>query len=274
MTAQTQTSQKTTTTTIQSLIDLNYGKKFDVCLMNPPYNNKLHEKFLLKVLDLTEDGVSVQPAVWVNKANKNRKSFKKIIDKCQGRLEEIEIISHDIINKIFGTGNSLQDGGIFIWKKNGTLDLSSFGYNNDVERSIFEKTNIDSNDEMMLIRGEGKFRYINKDNSEIKENECPIYQWHNGDNCYDAVIVPKNLWDKKANLILIFKDKNEVDNFKESLKTKFADWFFKNYVVPGDHKILTYMFRMKDYSKPWTDERFYKYFNLTKEEIDYIENYD
>ena len=30
---------------------------------------------------------------------------------------------------------------------------------------------------------------------------------------------------------------------------------------------------MSDYSKPWTDERFYKYFNITKEEQKIIEEY-
>ena len=60
--------------------------KFDIILMNPPYANKLHEKFLIKCLDISERGVSIQPAVWINKANKNRKSFKNIIEKCNGRM--------------------------------------------------------------------------------------------------------------------------------------------------------------------------------------------
>ena len=259
---------------IEEILPDYYGirKKFDIVLMNPPYANKLHEKFLMKVLDISNKGVSIQPSVWVNKANKNRKSFKTIINKCQGRLKEIEIIDHRTINDLFSTGNSLQDGGIFVWEKHGDLDLNTFGYNNEIERSLFEKTNIDSNNEMMLIRGQGKFRYRDENHKEIKDNECPVYQWHYGKDCYDSIIVPENLWDKKAKLVLIFKDSNEVNNFKESLKTKFTNWFFKNYVIPGDYKILTYMFRMKDYSKPWTDERFYKLFNLTKDEINIIEN--
>ena len=258
--------------TNEEVLKKNGGKKFSILIMNPPYANKMHEKFLEKALEISDTGVSIQPAVWMNKANKNRKSFKNIINKCNGRLEEIEIIDHRKMNDLFGTGNSLQDGGIFVWKEHGNLDLSSFGYFNNLEKSLFEKTNIDNNDEMMLVRGENKFRYISAENKEIKDNECPIYQWHGADNCYDAVIIPKELWEKKAKLVLIFNDKNEVENFKNSLKTKFANWFFKSYVVPGDCKIITYMFRMKDYSMPWTDERFYKLFNLTKEEINIIEN--
>ena len=240
--------------------------------MNPPYANKMHEKFLMKCLDIVNKGVSIQPAVWINKANKNKKSFKKIIEKCTGRIKEINIINHREMNDYFGTGNSLQEGGIFVWDIKGDLDLNKFGYNNELEQSLFEKTNIDSNDEMGLLR-QGGAKYVNPKEYEVKDNEVPVYQWHGANNCYDAVIVPKELWNKKGALVLIFKDKNEADNFRISLKTKFADWFYYNYVVPGDCKILTYMYRMKDYTKPWTDERYYKLFNLTKEEIKIIENF-
>lgn len=256
----------------EEILKENNGKKFDIILMNQPYANKLHEKFLMKALDISDKGISIQPAVWMNKANKNRKSFKKIIDKCSGRIKEINIINHREMNDYFGTGNSLQEGGIFVWDINGDLDLNKFGYNNELEKSLFEKTNIDSNEEMQLLR-KGGHKYVNAKEYEVKDNEVPVYQWHGGDNCYDAVVIPKELWKKKATLLLTFNTKEEADNFRTSLKTKFANWFFYNYVVPGDYKILTYMYRMKDYTKPWTDERYYKLFNLTKEEIDIIENF-
>ena len=243
---------------------------FDICLMNPPYANKLHEKFLIKTVEFATKGVSIQPAVWLNKGNKNRKSFQATINALNGRISNIELISHEEINKLFNTGNSIQDGAIISWEETSALNLKTFGYSNELEKSLFEKTNIDNNSEMTLIRG-GGYRYTDKLDRDIKSNECPIYQWHNGKTCYDAVVIPENLWDKKASLVLVFNNSGEVENFKNSLKTKFANWFFKNYVVPGDYKILTYMFRMKDYSKPWTDERFYKMLNLTKEEITIIE---
>lgn len=247
-------------------------KKFDICLMNPPYAGNLHLKFLEQMYAICKQGVSIQPAVWVNKANKNRKTFKTIIDKSKGRISEIELIDHREMNDLFGTGNSLQDGGIFVWNEHGDLDLTTFGYKDKIEQSLFEKTNIDSNDEMTLVRANKAYKYVDSKTYKHEPNEVPIYQWHGGVNCYDAVIVPKELYNKKAKLVLIFKNENEATNFKESLKTKFANWFFDNYVVPGDGKILTYMFRMTDYSQPWTDDRFYKYFNLTKEEINRIEN--
>ena len=117
----------------EEILKENNGKKFDIVLMNPPYSNKLHEKFLIKVLDISNKGISIQPAVWINKANKNRNTFKNIINKCQGRISNIEIISHQKINELFGTGNSLQEGGIFMWDKHSDLDLNVFGYKNKLE---------------------------------------------------------------------------------------------------------------------------------------------
>ena len=257
----------------EEILKENNSKRFSVILMNPPYANKLHEKFLIKVLDISDKGISIQPAVWINKANKNRNTFKNIINKCQGRISNIEIISHAKINEIFSTGNSLQEGGIFMWNKHSDLDLNAFGYKNKLEQSLYEKVNIDSNDGMTLVRFGKKYKYVDPKTYKKQPNEVAIYQWHGGNNCYEAVIVPEELYYKKAKLVLIFKDENEANNFKNSLKTKFANWFFDNFVDPGDGKIITYMFRMKDYSKPWTDERFYKYFNINKEEQELIEKY-
>ena len=113
--------------------------KFDICLMNPPYGHKLHEKFLMKVLDISDKGVSIQPAIWINKANRNRNTFKNIINKCQGRISDIEIIPHIEMNNYFCTGNSIQEGGIFVWDITSDLDLKKFGYKNNTEKSLFEK---------------------------------------------------------------------------------------------------------------------------------------
>ena len=51
------------------------------------------------------------------------------------------------------------------------------------------------------------------------------------------------------------------------------DWYYWNFIIPGDCKLTNFMFRLKDYSKPVTDETFYKLFDLTKEEIKIIEDF-
>ena len=52
------------------------------------------------------------------------------------------------------------------------------------------------------------------------------------------------------------------------------NWYYWNIVVPGENKIKVTMFRLKDYSKPITDEVFYNLFKLNSEEINFIENFN
>ena len=40
-------------------------KRFDICLMNPPYDRGLHLKFLEKVIECTNTVISIQPAGWL-----------------------------------------------------------------------------------------------------------------------------------------------------------------------------------------------------------------
>ena len=59
--------------------------------------------------------------------------------------------------------------------------------------------------------------------------------------------------------------------FLNSLDTVFMSWYWQMFVVPGDNKVISYMFRMSDYTEPWNDERFYKLFNITPAEQKIIE---
>ena len=91
----------------------------------------------------------------------------------------------------------------------------------------------------------------------------PIYQWHGGKNCFDAcVIQDKNKIDKGCSYFK-FDSAQEQINFIDSLHTKFMNWFYYSFIVPGDYKEQAYLFRMTDYSKPWDDKRFCEYFGIT-----------
>ena len=72
-------------------------------------------------------------------------------------------------------------------------------------------------------------------------------------------------------MVLYFNSLVEHNNFIDSLDTTFMNWYYYAFVVPGDYKIINYMFRMSDYSQPWDDARFYKFFNITPEEQKVIE---
>ena len=64
---------------------MNNGKKFDVCLMNPPYNNGLHESFLNKVLDIAKECVSIQPDSYLYKGKNGNIKIKNKLSKLYSK---------------------------------------------------------------------------------------------------------------------------------------------------------------------------------------------
>lgn len=74
--------------TNEEVLKKNGGKKFDICLMNPPYANGLHEDFIEKVLNVSNSVVTVQPTSWVV-GKKQSKRIISLIDNCLVNIEKI-----------------------------------------------------------------------------------------------------------------------------------------------------------------------------------------
>ena len=66
----------------------NNSKKIDVILMNPPYDNKLHVKFLKHVCELGNNIISIQPAGWLIRLYK--KTLNNVDSKLFKLFNEVE----------------------------------------------------------------------------------------------------------------------------------------------------------------------------------------
>ena len=261
--------------------------KFDCIIMNPPYDGQLHLKIFEEASKhLSKDGVcvSLSPTPWLAKFNVNRPmaKYRKVFN---GKIKHIEVIEHATANAMFDTGNAIEELGIYVVKNDDSapIDLMKYGFNNDAEKSLYNKINmmnpkagvITYNKAALDIRYgrvSAKTAYCNKGCTNIdirKPFDVPIYTWHGGKTCKEAVLMLKS--KKKVSMVLYFNSQVEHDNFINSLDTTFMNWYYQMFVVPGDCKIINYMFRMVDYTQPWTDERFYNFFNITHEEQKVIE---
>ena len=70
-----------------------------------------------------------------------------------------------------------------------------------------------------------------------------------------------------------FNDENETKNAQSYIDTKFFHFLLSLKKVSQDTVKGCYFFiPIQDFSEKWNDEKLYKKYNLTKEEIDYIEN--
>ena len=69
---------------------MNSGKKFDVVLMNPPYANGMHEKFLYKALNISNELVTIQPDSYLYKGKDGNKKIKEILENDYTNIENID----------------------------------------------------------------------------------------------------------------------------------------------------------------------------------------
>ena len=240
--------------------------KFDAVIMNPPYGDSIH----LEIFDMISDScntVCVFPFTWCAKHNINLPKGKWR-EKLQGKIDSVTYYDHRTANDIFGTGNSIEDLAVVTTKPNTKFDLIHYGFKNRKEYDLYKKIDFYTNKGCKTMSAaknkSGEYGGTAEMFRTMKPKfYVPIYQWHGGKNCFDAcVIQDKNKIDKGCSYFK-FDSAQEQINFIYSLYTKFMDWFYYSFIVPGDYKEQAYLFRMTDYSKPWDDKRFCEFFNIT-----------
>lgn len=87
------------------------------------------------------------------------------------------------------------------------------------------------------------------------------------------VLPPKMVCTSTYIVVGSFDDQRSAKNLVQYLKTKMARFLLAQVCISQHISRETFMFvPMQDFSKPWTDEELYAKYNLTQEEIDFIES--
>ncbi len=74
-------------------------------------------------------------------------------------------------------------------------------------------------------------------------------------------------------IIGLFDNRNEATNLKNYLRSKFARFLILQTISGIDLSKERFMFiPLQDFIQEWTDEKLYKKYGLTQEEIDFIES--
>ena len=85
----------------KEILDMNKGKKFDICLMNPPFSGSLHLDFLDKVIDISNKVVVIEPGQWLIQLKENGKYTKensissKIKKKIDNHVKSVELNNYN-----------------------------------------------------------------------------------------------------------------------------------------------------------------------------------
>ena len=278
----------------EEILKENKGKKFDIVLMNPPYDKSMHLKFLEKVIKISDNVISIQPTRWLQDTLATYKKItdlKKYKESIAEHINNLEFISADDATKYFVGANFTIMVGIYNCSQNKSEYYKSLTFlNNGIDYSfvkkIIEKIIEDKNYSKMNIKNWNKdlhnFIPLNNITGENIKRCKPtnvIKEWakpyKNGEEYeYDKKHKSGVARGKIENdRCLVFNTYEETKNCYDSFTKCDFTRFYMSFITTSTNIYHKYMPFMKDYTKPWTDERFYKYFNINKEEQKLIENY-
>lgn len=279
--------------------------QFDYIIGNPPYKADLHLKILNKVYKyLNTNGklVWIHPSRWCTDLGWETKKHTDIEKYFHLPFQKFEFININKANEIFNIalfGDGLIISSIDNTKKayyntieNLIIDLKEQSYNSKLILPIFNKikSKIDytlankiKNGDMLnelfsflikqILRGTfeagiGSYNIISS-NHGIYENGKYNGKTY-GENRHQARNKNGKINYKTNIIYLSFNTKEEAKNCYDSFKTLFYRFITKlfNNDMHLNLKIMPYM---ENYIKPWTNERFYIYFDLTIDEQKEIE---
>ena len=236
--------------------------KFDVAIMNPPYDGNLHLKILEKVIPIADKVVNISPIRWLQdplakykpKKDNLPEKYKNILS----ALESLTIIPASDANKLFNI--NWGDLGIYVIDKNCKKPYQIIEHPGV---KIVDKIQFNKSCSLRDVMRNEKGIYF-----------CPITHAMRAVNCAHGYTIlftdngpyAKSGWTKDAGNNYHFinlNSKNEVDNFKKYVTTKSVRFICKLVALGGmggQNNLIPYM---PDYTQPWTDKRFCEYFGIT-----------
>lgn len=250
--------------------------KFDIAIMNPPYNGNLHLKILEKVILLADKVVNISPIRWLQDPLVNFKKstdYKKFENSISKKIESLNIISVDTATDIFNA-KMPSDMGIYVCKNDINNNLYKQLVNPIINKilnqinnwPIFETNKKDG----WRVRIPTVVNTVGGNYCKTKKNLSSIgkvlyFLDGKKDNKYWFEFYNKNQFTKTTPEItnsIKFDDEITAKNFCNTYKTKLAK-YYTHCVKVDVHVHPETILWVEDYTQPWDDKRFCEYFGIT-----------
>ena len=260
--------------------------KFDVAIMNPPYDGNLHLKILEKVIPIADKVVNISPVSQlvncVNTFKDGKNDTKKYFAGIGKHLKSCgKIFSIEEALQIFTSARITNPLAIQVYEisYNSIEECERVNSHNGM-KAIVKKVYDYSHD---VDNIENHLESNKKDGYRIKFGRIGGGTWtafrpHTLDAfkevIYDGLLTDGrphwqmcsvNQYTKKTEELpesLPFTTKAEAQNFIDSYNTKFLKTCL-GFLHVDMHIHPEYLPYMPDYTQPWTDKRFCEYFGIT-----------
>ena len=283
----------------EEILKENNGKKFDIVLMNPPYDKSMHLKFLENVIKISDNVISIQPVRWLEEVvgKENKKSlYNKYEESISKHIKDLEIVTAEDAKKQF---NILLPANcaIYVCDNDGGFDYKQLSSNEVIDKVV-----------NYIKENKCNFEFNKKDGYRLRIpcvgggkaggsgfNRPPVLTGlhikdivfkdgkYNGKWWYEYYM--KNQYSKTTEEItssIRFDSEAEAHNFYKSIQTDFGR-YVESYLITdvhiSDSKIL-WMGNAKHprtgnigYIDEWANEDFYEFFNISKEYQNKIETF-
>ena len=262
--------------------NMNYYKqmKFDICLMNPPYDKNLHLKFIRKCINISKNIINISPVRWLTDpfAQYKRSTLKQYEDVAK-HIESVESFKNN--NTLFDIA-IYSDLGIYTITNNET----DFDYNNswklfktEIQISLINKICFGHEKYLADVVEHNKNEGIRVLIGDIGGNRGALPTYKDFIYAIDGKVDGED-WTKKKNFGgYVKKEGTKIPNSIEFNTKEEAINFYNSYqnfkplkglcklTIQQQNIQLDRLPFFDNYSKPITEEWFKKHFNLTDEEM-------
>ena len=245
--------------------------KFDCIIMNPPYERNLHLKILAEAIKHLKDEKSVcvnlSPIRWLQDPTATLKTSNGVGGKdtekyVKRHIKSLVEISSNIASKLFRSGQA-----------------ANLGIYECIIAEVYFNTNKFKN---VLV--DKIISQINKKNTILKNLQSKptafcvkIPHIYGGSDCSYYISPNKDISrsfvkSEKAGgrtMWLVFNTEQEAENCRLSFETNF--WRYLTIKTKTSCNVVKVLPFMEDYTQPWDDARFYKFFEITPAEQKIVE---
>lgn len=246
------------------------GKKFDVAIMNPPYDRNLHLKILAAVIPHAEKTVNISPVRWLQDPfapYSTRSDYSKFKESISKKIESLDVIPAKEASRLFGASFTM-NLGIYVCSDKGGYD---YQHNDPLVTKIVEKTMESSwvpYSPKKFYQGliEHKNFSIDiapiriNDTNEIERIMCKTYEAQ----CQTPPMNIETAYDNQGGHFE-FDTEDERRNFYDCYQHPFMKWHCRLWKY-NSHVYSSKIPYFSDYTHPWDYSDFFSWFGLTEDE--------